>query len=396
MLATDSGSPELESEKLGILVVMLSDANDNAPEFDQESYAANVTENVDQDRVLVTLNADDKDSGDNGNVVYGINEQGATFGGLFVIDSETGALSTNITGRNCTIEECFDRETTDEYVLLVTATDMGGNPKSNTARVVVTVLDDNDHQPVIQGAPYDVGVPENKKGAIAFTVVATDDDIGENKEIEYAISTAGVPFEINAKTGVVRTTRELDRETEQNFTFEVSVMNPNFPDSDVVRADAVVHVTDLNDNAPTFVGGSNIFFVLLNESSERGIDIYEFEMEDKDLPPINSGTYTFRIVEGNDDFLWQLTEDGKLRVSSQLDFETQQRFQLAIVVSDTGTPALTTNGTVYITVADSNDNAPTFNSSKFEVEVSESTALNTPIIQVVATEQDEAGGAAIL
>ncbi len=90
------------------------DENDNSPVFTMNPYTASVAEHSDPDTLVVTVRADDADSGVLGQVRYSItsgNTQGA-----FIIDSINGMIST---------VDDIDREMLDAYTLGVTATDGG-------------------------------------------------------------------------------------------------------------------------------------------------------------------------------------------------------------------------------------------------------------------------------
>lgn len=51
---------------------------------------------------------------------------------------------------------------------------------------------------------------------------------------------------------------------------------------------------------------------------------------------------------------------GELSIRKSLDREQQSSYQLQVLVQDGGTPPRSTTGTIYVTVLDENDNAPTF------------------------------------
>ena len=79
---------------------------------------------------------------------------------LFGIDSGTGLISTTAAAR-------FDRETTAEYILVVTATDTaedGQQPRLGAAIVNIVIADVNDNTPAFVDAAYAGTVDENAAG----------------------------------------------------------------------------------------------------------------------------------------------------------------------------------------------------------------------------------------
>ena len=88
---------------------------------------------------------------------------------------------------NSKLRNPFDREEREEYSFSVSVTDKGSPPRTATVNVKVTVLDDNDNDPVFdRSGSYIADVEENqRKGTIVAQVSARDSDKGENSTITY-------------------------------------------------------------------------------------------------------------------------------------------------------------------------------------------------------------------
>lgn len=105
------------------ILVHVRDINDNAPVFTHSVYHASISENstVGQHVIQVTaIDADDPNEGGNGLVTYTIdqnqvNEQEQE---IFGVDPKLGTINTLV----C----CLDRESKDNYSIVVTAIDGGG------------------------------------------------------------------------------------------------------------------------------------------------------------------------------------------------------------------------------------------------------------------------------
>ncbi|XP_016131837.1 protocadherin alpha-C2-like, partial [Sinocyclocheilus grahami] len=68
LTAVDGGVPARSGT--ASIIVRVLDTNDNAPQFDNDSYNINLTENAPIGSLVVKLNATDKDEGSNSNIIY--------------------------------------------------------------------------------------------------------------------------------------------------------------------------------------------------------------------------------------------------------------------------------------------------------------------------------------
>lgn len=176
---------------------------------------------------------------------------------MFDIDSKTGVVTTKVK---------LDRELVDVHYFRVTATDDSFPPRSGTTMLQINVLDANDHSPVFEMTEYDASIKESVSiGSTVITLKATDQDVGKNADVEYAIESingGGVSteeednkaFKIDAKTGVITTRTGLDRESTEVYTLLVSATDSANPQSArrSSTATVVVHILDDNDNYPQF------------------------------------------------------------------------------------------------------------------------------------------------
>uniref|UniRef100_A0A3B5LTG1 Cadherin domain-containing protein n=1 Tax=Xiphophorus couchianus TaxID=32473 RepID=A0A3B5LTG1_9TELE len=121
-------------------IIRVQDINDNPPIFPDEPYVAVVPEmaNIGTSITRVTAtDADDPTYGNSARLVYGI-LQGQD---QFSVDPQTGILRTAVPD--------MDRETQDEYLVVLQAKDMGGHLGGLTGTTTVTVKlsDVNDNPP---------------------------------------------------------------------------------------------------------------------------------------------------------------------------------------------------------------------------------------------------------
>ncbi|XP_044033967.1 cadherin-related family member 1 [Siniperca chuatsi] len=190
LLAVEIDTPERFSATADIVINLL-DTNDNIPKFTSEYYIARVPENSPGGSSVVSVTANDPDSGPWGEVKYTIYGSGSD---LFAIHPSSGLISTQPW-------TSLDAEVRSKYNFYVKAEDSEG--KYSLAEAFVTVLDMNDHSPEFDEKLLEktmiIGTP--------VRVEAVDEDAeSPNNVIEYSIMTADPDnaFEINADTGEIK------------------------------------------------------------------------------------------------------------------------------------------------------------------------------------------------
>lgn len=160
VIATDTGSPPLHASKTFQLKV--TDVNDNAPEFEQSTYHANVLEIAEPGTSVFQISAFDRDEGINSVISYSLRENNNSHPSWFQIDSKSGLI---------TMKSNVDCETDPVPKLTVIATDNGVPALSSSATVLVTIHDVNDNEPIFEQSFYNVTIPENKpKGSCILKV----------------------------------------------------------------------------------------------------------------------------------------------------------------------------------------------------------------------------------
>ncbi|XP_042338580.1 protocadherin alpha-8-like, partial [Plectropomus leopardus] len=137
--AKDAGQPPLSSEKT--IGVVVSDVNDNIPEFILSPYTFYVTEGNEAGTSVFSVQAYDRDENDNARISYHILRDSSTenkLSSFLNINSENGDISAL---------KSFDFETLKTFQFQVVATDSGTPSLSNNVTVNVFILDQNDNAP---------------------------------------------------------------------------------------------------------------------------------------------------------------------------------------------------------------------------------------------------------
>ncbi|XP_062414385.1 protocadherin alpha-8-like [Pungitius pungitius] len=226
IVAKDAGIPSLSSKKSMNIVV--SDVNDNSPEFSGRPYIYYITENNFPGASVFSVQASDEDDGENSRILYHI-----------IRDSKDKdkfqSISLNINSENGHISalKSFDFETLKTFQFQVVATDSGTPSLSSNVTVHVFILDQNDNAPVIlyplssNGSAEGVEeIPRNvNAGHLVTKVRAYDADIGYNGWLLFSLQevTDHSLFGLDRYTGQIRTLRSFTETDEAEHKLVILV-----------------------------------------------------------------------------------------------------------------------------------------------------------------------------
>ncbi|XP_053285151.1 protocadherin gamma-C3 [Pleuronectes platessa] len=209
--AKDAGEPALTSEKT--LRVVVSDVNDNSPEFSTSRYNFYVPENNPPGLSVFSLTASDRDEGDNALISYHIVRDGSKY------NKVTSFLNINSENGDIMALKSFDFDTVKTFQFHVIASDSGTPSLSSNVTVNVFILDQNDNAPVIlypvssNGSAEGVEeIPRNvNAGHLVTKVRAYDADIGYNGWLLFSLQevTDHSLFGLDRYTGQIRTLRSF-------------------------------------------------------------------------------------------------------------------------------------------------------------------------------------------
>lgn len=343
-------------------IIKVQDINDNPPTFLQGPYHASVPEmsNVGTSVIQVTANdADDPTYGNSARLVYTVLE-GQPF---FSVDPQTGVIRTAIPN--------MDRETQDEFLVVIQAKDMGGHMGglSGTTTVTVTLTDVNDNPPKFPQNLYQFSVMETASpGSLIGRLRAHDPDIGENAMMAYTIldEEGAEAFTINTDSqgqdGILTVRKALDFESRRSYSFRVEVTN-TFIDPQYIRrgpfkdvATVRVNVEDA-DEPPLF---SQLSYQLsVHENGETGTLVGRVSATDMDA----KGSIIRYSIDRHSDperFFSIDPQDGTITTAMSLDRETLPWHNITVVATELDSPSQASRVQVSIQTLDMNDNAPQF------------------------------------
>uniref|UniRef100_A0A8D3CK85 Cadherin domain-containing protein n=1 Tax=Scophthalmus maximus TaxID=52904 RepID=A0A8D3CK85_SCOMX len=141
IVAKDAGEPSLSSDKT--IQIVVSDVNDNSPEFSQNPYTFYITETNSPGSSILSVTARDDDEGSNAHITYHIFRDR---GGENLLSS---FLNINSENGDIVALKSFDFETLKTFHFHVVASDSGTPSLSSNVTVNVFILDQNDNAPVI-------------------------------------------------------------------------------------------------------------------------------------------------------------------------------------------------------------------------------------------------------
>uniref|UniRef100_A0A8K9ULG1 Protocadherin-16 n=1 Tax=Oncorhynchus mykiss TaxID=8022 RepID=A0A8K9ULG1_ONCMY len=355
--------------------VFVTDENDNAPVFSSPS-AVSVMEDQPVGFVVLYVVARDADQGENGRVSYFIETGNA--GGTFSLNPNTGGSFKQLLA--------IDREDQDLLNLTIVAQDHGVPALSSSQLLSVQVLDENDNAPAFSRLYYSLEVPENMEAVELFTLRAIDLDTGDSGEMTYTITT-GDPsgdFRVDRKSGVLSTSRPLDREHRARYSLTVTALDGGSP---ALSSTATVEVTllDVNDHSPQFTSPSyttdlseDVPIGSLVVSSHRVLST--MRAEDRDFGANGSLFYRFASpVRGFT--INSLTGDIQvlLRYSSGT---------LIVEAMDQGSPAQSSLGVVVIYIREQTYRGIRFSRHARDVSLQENAAKGTAVVQTQAQYPD--------
>ncbi|WAQ99266.1 PCDH1-like protein [Mya arenaria] len=383
VIAKDGGNPvKSGTQRININV---TDVNDNDPQFTQTFYNVTIKETSGIHETILYLSANDKDAYENARVSYRISEFYLNNDGLreiFYLVEETGELK---------VKSDLSSYAGQSFKFFVEAFDHGAVPRSSQAEVEVHIQDSGNNAPIVSFSFFSPGntgyvnVPEN---ALNQTFVAhvsvTDLDSGENGQIECRISNTHFAIVKMDKGYKVVVNAILDREVLSTYNLTVTCSDKGTP----VMSDSAsffVHITDYNDNRPVF--DPQIYRVKLTENNQGTELITKVMATDED----DGKNAIFHYVPHEDamDRFVVDSNTGKVTVNAVFDREVEPVVVFRVLAVDNGNPALTGTATVFLTLLDVNDNAPTFTESSYKIAVKENQETGSDVFKFRADDKDD-------
>uniref|UniRef100_A0A670IJ70 Cadherin domain-containing protein n=1 Tax=Podarcis muralis TaxID=64176 RepID=A0A670IJ70_PODMU len=357
--------------------VEITDINDNSPSFPVEEFELTIAENSGLGARFLLPGAQDPDLGTNSLQSYHLSSNIH-----FSLDVQTGV--DGIKYAELVLEKLLDREEQKVHRLILTAADKGEPARSGTVEIRVAVADVNDNAPIFSKSLYEADVMENMlKGSHVLTLNATDLDEGINSKVMYSFrkisDKASKIFHLDSATGQIS---EIDFEECALYEMEVQARDGRGLSG---RANILLAITDVNDNAPEIAVTSLTNAV--SEDCPEGTVIALLKVIDRDSE--DNGLVQCSIF-GNPPFHLEKTFDNyySLVTGRTLDREDVSNYNLTVIATDKGNPPLSTTTTIQLKILDKNDNPPTFEKRSYITSITENTSAGSSVLTLKATDPD--------
>ncbi|XP_078267843.1 protocadherin gamma-C5-like isoform X13 [Rhinoraja longicauda] len=347
VLAEDGGVP-LRSGKVQV-TVRVKDANDNPPVFSQAVYSVSMVESAATGSLIIKLNATDLDDGPNGEITFSLSSHNtADVRELVGVNSKTGEIR---------LKGHLDFEQSNTFVINIAAIDNGHHSMTQHCDVLVDVVDVNDNAPEVSLTSMSSTVAENAPmGTIVALLSVEDKDSGQNGQIQCQIpNKLAFKLETSVKNNwklVVQ--HRLDRETTSRYDITVTCTDAGDPPL-TTKQSIRVDVSDVNDNAPRFTQAAYTAHVM--ENNVIGDSIFSLTAYDPDMG--QNARLNFTILNSVvASYVSINSQNGVICAQKSFDYEQLKKFQIQVMVQDSGVPPLSSNVRVDVVILDQNDNAP--------------------------------------
>ncbi|XP_071748477.1 fat-like cadherin-related tumor suppressor homolog isoform X5 [Lepeophtheirus salmonis] len=318
--ATDNGIPQRYSYQF--LNVKFDGSINDQPLFNRNVFHVYVNESIPINTQLIRLQRNTVFK-DNFLVSYSI--VGGNKHKHFKINNRTGVLYS---------AEKLDSEVRSSYTLAVTAlySPITGKRKQTSVKIRIFVIDVNDNDPAFDMNVKEVFFHENQPpGSTVIKIKAKDKDSGENGYISFTFANLNaIPFEIDHFTGVIRSTKLIDYESDKRiYKLRIRASDWGYPFSRQEEMELLVRIQDVNDNRPQFDKTKCIGKISRN--LPIGSEIFNMTAIDLDEGNIVS----YRIESGNEDSCFGLDKmHGTLSTLCDLRFQSISNREINITASD--------------------------------------------------------------
>ncbi|XP_061473408.1 protocadherin Fat 2 [Rhineura floridana] len=379
VVASDHGR-KVQLSSQALVVVTITDENDNAPYFTSQLYKGSVVENTDPGQMIATLRTIDSDISEQNRQVTCYITEGDVLGQFSVaeVDGEWRIFS----------KKLLNREEREKYLLRVLVSD--GKFQAAT-EVEISVLDVNDNSPECKQTPYKGKVSEDAPpGFSILKVSATDADVGSSAQITYSLHGSGAEeFRMDPHTGELTTSSLLDRELKPKYQLVVKATDGGGRFCQMV---ITVDLEDTNDNAPRFFPSHCAVAVFDNITVKTPVAVVSAKDSDEGL----NAEVVYSLAESANGHFSIEETTGVIRLEKPLKESQVTALELIVCATDKGFPRpLSSLATITVSIVDLKEYLPIFLDTEYVVVVQEDVALGTEILNISSLTRDSAQGTEI-
>ncbi|XP_062417297.1 protocadherin Fat 3a [Pungitius pungitius] len=357
----DNGKPQLTAESPTEVTIQVIDTNDSPPRFTQNAYETILLLPTYFGVEALQVSAMDPDEDVPIGLTYSLTDGVIQY---FAIEPSNGVITVK--------HNNFSKE---RFRFSVKVSD---GKFSSTALVTIIVRKALDSGLSFTNSLYTSSIQENVSN---ITKVAVVNAVGNrlNEPLKYTLLNAGTSFKISPTSGVIQTTGvPFDREEHEFYELVVEARREHDP-LHVARVMVTVHVEDINDNAPVFVGLP--YYAAVQVDAEPRSPIFRVMAVDSDKGINGEVSYYLKDDHGHFE-INQQTGSLSLKKAFESDLSNME-YQMEIYARDGGYPPISSSIKFPITVV--NKAMPVFDKSFYSVSVNEDVAVHTPILGINAT-----------
>ncbi|KAL1023572.1 hypothetical protein UPYG_G00042580 [Umbra pygmaea] len=377
LMAKDGGG------KVGfcIINVILTDINDNAPQFRAVEYKANVASDVPRGTTVLKIAASDMDEGSNADISYAIEADVENVEENFEIQPLSGVIVTK--------ESLIGLEN-DRYAFFVRAKDAGSPSKQSIVRVYIRIVAPEVSVPKFAEPHYRFTIPEDMPIGTEIDVIQAESE----QPVIYTLvkgntleSNQDEVFVVDRDTGALKLDKSLDHETTKWYQLTLQAQSQQEGYETVATVNVNIQVKDLNDNKPVFE--SDPYEAVVVENLPEGTLVIQVKATDQDsgtngqvvysLDPKQSSSEISELFAVNSETGWVMT-------LKELDREKTSKYNIVVLATDRGDKVqLVSSASVEVAVADVNDNPPRFTAEIYKGTVSEDDPPPSGVIAILST-----------
>ena len=358
-------------ESTASIEMSVVDVNDNSPVFTPSFYTEVVEEFTRVGRSVLTVHADDADSGNNADVSYRLKDGEDVV--PFSIDRVNGVI--NVTSA---------LDTPLDYRFYVVAEDNGTPRRSSETVVFISVVRSLSVVPEFDRQQYVFNVTENSPpgteiGSV-LAHVAGNNSIDGYTHLKYRLQDASM-FHIDPDLGSLSVLSALDAEHQTVYIIHAEVYNDTYVFD---NATIEVHVDDVNDHAPQF--RQSLYTDVITTARPQHSVLFNVSADDDDELGSRNSRVQYTIAESETiGFGINHTTGAVYIVNSTL---YAGDYHLTAVATDEGDPRMSGTVLVFISVIPASPQSILFEESEYTFEVSEDAAPETSVGRVVALDHN--------
>ncbi|CAH8467464.1 unnamed protein product [Schistosoma rodhaini] len=306
---------------------------------------------------------------------------------------------------------------------------------TGTILIHIHIIDTNDNIPIVPRT-LNLDISEDAKvGTLLARINGTDPDLGDNGKLHYHLmmdqtGISNFPFVIDSLTGSITVNRPLDADrlpqSNKHLRFKVLTSDFGKPISHSSYTVVDVRINDVNDETPQIKvidleSRSNPPYPTVMENRQPGqlvafvtatdadsgpngalscrINNHKFKLEQitlsSSIPDVHSNNnfnfYSFEPLSSQSLKESLNTLDFKVVTATELDRELSTIEIIEITCTDqplNSATVRTGRTQFYVRILDENDNPPTFNTHKFQLDILENTPPDEIIFIFNATDPD--------